>query len=177
MKNFTQHALCLTALWICLVAALPCRAQFHKPQWASEKAVEKLNAQRSNDTYEFIYAEPFFTDKDFLYENRMTEFTKKLAEKNGLNADDARIDTLSQTVTFGDKWFRYRLVDTKEIFDSDVRQNWDYTLYQLFAVSKMNTEPVYDDFSVSEPCGAKSMAQSIIPVSDSGTRANTTRQS
>lgn len=163
MKNFTQHALCLTALWICLVAALPCRAQFHKPQWASEKAVEKLNAQRSNDTYEFIYAEPFFTDKDFLYENRMTEFTKKLAEKNGLNADDARIDTLSQTVTFGDKWFRYRLVDTKEIFDSDVRQNWDYTLYQLFAVSKMNTEPVYDDFSVSEPCGAKSMAQSIIP--------------
>ena len=163
MKNFTQHALCLAALWICLVAALPCRAQFHKPQWASEKAVEKLNAQRSNDTYEFIYAEPFFTDKDFLYENRMTEFTKKLAEKNGLNADDARIDTLSQTVTFGDKWFRYRLVDTKEIFDSDVRQNWDYTLYQLFAVSKMNTEPVYDDFSVSEPCGAKSMAQSIIP--------------
>ena len=163
MNTIINRALGLAALCLTLFMTLPCHAQFHKPLWASDKAVAKLNAQRSNDTYEFVYVEPFFTDKDFLYENRMTEFTKKLAEKNGLNADDAKIDTLSHTVTFGDKWFRYRLVDTKEIFDSDVRQNWDYTLYQLFAVSKMNTEPVFDEYTVSEPCGAKSMAQSIIP--------------
>ncbi len=163
MNKIITRTMCLAALCLMLFMTLPCNAQFHKPRWASNKAVEKLNALRSNDSYEFIYIEPFFTDKDFLYENRMTALTEKIADKNGLNANDARIDTLSHTVTFGDKWFRYRLVDQKEIFDNDVRQNWDYTLYQLFAVSKMNTEPDYDEFTVSEPCGGKTMAMSIIP--------------
>lgn len=163
MSTIITRTVGLAALCLTLFMTLPCHAQFHKPQWASDKAVEKLNAQRGNDTYEFVYVEPFFTDKDFLYENRMTALTEKLAAQHGLNADDARIDTLSHTVTFGDKWFRYRLVDKKEMFDTDVRQNWDYTLYQLYAVSKMNTEPVYDEFTVSEPCGGKSLAQSIIP--------------
>lgn len=162
MKIFTQHALCLAALWICLTAALPCSAQ-RKPQWASDKAVEQLNAQRTNDTYEFVYIEPFFTDKNFLYENRMTQLTEKLAARHGLNADEAKVDTVAHTITFGDKWFRYKVVDTQEVFDSDVRQDWDYTLYQLFAVSKMNTEPVYDEFTVNEPCGSKSLTQSLIP--------------
>lgn len=162
MKIFTKHALCLAALWISLTMALPCSAQ-RKPQWASDKAIEQLNAQRTNDTYEFVYIEPFFTDKNFLYENRMSALTEKLAARHGLNADDAKVDTLAHTVTFGDKWFRYRVVDTQEVFDSDVRQDWDYTLYQLFAVSKMNTEPVYDEYIVNEPCGSKSLVQSIIP--------------
>lgn len=162
MKIFTKHALCLAALWISLTVALPCSAQ-RKPQWASDKAIEQLNAQRTNDTYEFVYIEPFFTDKNFLYENRMSALTEKLAARHGLNADDAKVDTIAHTVTFGDKWFRYRVVDTQEVFDSDVRQDWDYTLYQLFAVSKMNTEPVYDEYIVNEPCGSKSLVQSIIP--------------
>ena len=162
MKIFTKHALCLAALWICLTMALPCSAQ-RKPQWASDKAIEQLNAQRTNDTYEFVYIEPFFTDKNFLYENRMSALTEKLAARHGLNAADAKVDTIAHTVTFGDKWFRYRVVDTQEVFDSDVRQDWDYTLYQLFAVSKMNTEPVYDEYIVNEPCGSKSLVQSIIP--------------
>ncbi len=163
MKTFTQHALCLMALCFSLLMATPCCAA-SKPQWASTKAIAKLNAQRTNDTYRFVYTEPFFTDKGLLYETRVNSLVEQLAQSYGLSADAAKVDTAASTISFGtDTWFKYKIVDQQEVFSEDVTSNWDWTLYQLFAVSEKNTEPIFDDVELSELCGAKSLAQSIIP--------------
>lgn len=163
MKIFTKHALCLMALCLSLFMASPCFAAY-KPLWASNRAIEKLNAKRTNDTYRFVYTDPYFTDKGLLYENRMNTLVEQLAKTYDLPEDIAKVDTTAHIITFGaGTWFKYKLVDEQEVFSDDVTQNWDWTLYQLFAVSEKNTEPQYDEFTISEPHGAKSLAQSLIP--------------
>ena len=163
MKTFTKQALCLAALCLSLFLATPSFAA-SKPLWTNAKAIEKLNAQRTNDTYRFVYTEPFFTDKGLLYDTRVNSLVDQLAQRYGLSADAAKVDTVGHVITFGaDTWFKYKIVDQQEVFSDDVTSNWDWTLYQLFAVSEKNTEPQYDDYEISEPCGMKSLAQSIIP--------------
>ena len=163
MKIFTKHALCLAALCLCLFMATPCLAA-SKPLWASAKAIAKLNAQRTNDTYSFIYTEPFFTDKGLLYGTRMNSLVEQLADEYGLSENLAKVDTTTHIITFGqDTWFKYKIVDQQEVFSDDVTQNWDWTLYQLIAVSEKNTEPLFDDVEITELYGTKSLVQSLIP--------------
>lgn len=163
MKTISRKALCLIAFCLCMFFALPGNAAL-KPQWASNSAIEKLNAKRTNDTYRFMFTDPFYTDKGFLYDNRMNSLVEQLAKSYGLPEDIAKVDTAACIITFGPAvWFKYKLVDEQEVFSDDVKQNWDWTLYQLFAVSEKNTEPQYDDFEIYEPYGSKSLAQSIIP--------------
>lgn len=162
MITFSKKAW-FAALCLCLLAVLPCRAA-RRPQWASSSAIETLNNNRSNNTYRFLYTDPFYTDKGLLYENRNNALVEQLAAAYGLSENAAKVDTANHLITFGaDIWFKYKLVDQQEVFDSDVRQNYDWTLYQLYAVSEKNTEPQYDDFLVSEPCGGSSLAQSLVP--------------
>lgn len=150
MKTFTKHALCLAALCLSLFMATPCLAA-SKPQWASAKAIAKLNAQRTNDTYRFVYTDPFFTDKGLLYDTRMNSLVEQLANEYGLSENQAKVDTTTHIISFGqDTWFKYRIVDQQEVFSDDVTQNWDWTLYQLIAVSEKNTEPLFDDVDITE---------------------------
>lgn len=163
MKKFSKVILWIVALVGCLSMAQPCGAA-RKPLWASSHAVEKLNASRTNDTYRFYYTDPFSTDKGSLYQNRMGSVVSQLAARYGLSENTAKVDTASHVISFGEgAWFKYKVVDEQVVFSDDVSQNWDWTLYQLFAVSEENTEPQYDDFEILEPWGTGSLAQSIIP--------------
>lgn len=159
MKNFSKVILLTVALVGCLLTAQPCCAA-RKPLWASHRAVEKINSARTNDTYRLYYADTFGLNA----QNNLDSIVGQLAARYGLSADLAQVDTVGHVISFGkDTWFKYKVVSEKTVFCDDVSQNWDWMIYQLFAVSEKNTEPQYDDFEMSEPWGATSLAQSIIP--------------
>ncbi len=163
MNTIIRRALCLAALCLTLSTALPCLAA-SKPMWANDKAIAKLNANRSNDTYRFVFTEPFLTDKDLLHKTRLNTLVEKLATDYCLSENQAKVDTTAHIISFGqDAWFKYKIIDQQEVFSEDVTSNWDWTLYQLIAVSEKNTEPQFDDVDITELYGTKSMVQSIIP--------------
>ena len=161
MKKSIRKIMCLVAL-LCCVFALPCKAA--RPLWASQSGLDKLNEQRTNATYRFYYTDPYNTDKDELYATRSASIVSQLAAAYGLDAEKSRVDSANNIIYFdGGVWFKYKVVDQQEVFDCDVRQDYDWTLYQLYAVSEKNTEPQFDECEVKEQYGAKSLAQSIIP--------------
>ncbi len=163
MHLSAKQLACLAALVCCLLSALPSQAE-PLPLWASKKGVAKLNAQRSNDTYKFYYIEPFYLDDQQMRQQGIYALVDLLADEYGLDARKGSVDTVACRVTFGsDTWFKYKVVDRKNMFESDVRQYWGWTMYQLLAVSAKNTEPLYDDYEVVEQGGTRSLVQSLIP--------------
>ncbi len=161
-------------LWMFLTLPLSLSAQT-EPRWTKSKVMASMNADRSNDTYELMNTESFGPDVNLLRKERFTKLIEKIAEKHGLQAMKARVDTLKKdihvrpkdfTISFaGDSTaaFQVKLIDEYEEFADNIDQTYDWTLYQLFAVSKKDVTPVYDTFEVTKKYNSKATVRSIIP--------------
>lgn len=173
LKPMQVASVLLLAL-TCLILPQSMTAQ-SKPRWA-QKGVSSMNKARSNDTYEFMSTETFGPDVNVLRRERMIPLLNQIAEKYGLEADKASVDTLGAPeaggvtdcrITFpaGDTLHvcYARLVDEYEVFDDNADQTYDYTLCQLYAVSRMDVQPVYDDFELTRTYNAEAVALSIVP--------------
>ncbi|MDO4160374.1 MAG: hypothetical protein Q4D41_07960 [Prevotellaceae bacterium] len=173
--------------WLILLACLflvqPIQAQT-KPRWAT-KGVSSMNKDRSNDSYEFVNVESFGADINVLRKERLTPIIEKLAEQYQLSVSSAKIDTVLSEEMFVSKSkvgdvsvpsdyritftgadnsvFYLKLVDDYTILEDYADETYYYELYQLYAVSKVNTMPEYDEFKISNKYKAGAMAMSIVP--------------
>ncbi len=159
-----------------------------KPRWA-QKGVSSLNKERTNDTYEFVKFETFGGDLERLRKERLDTLIQYFANHYNLNSESADVTAISgeesfqsmpndaegdsrvqrtYLVTFnGNKPAKFyaHLVDEYVTFDENVDMSYDYTLYQLYAVSSTadGIEPRFDDFNLTRTYNAKALALSIIP--------------
>lgn len=159
-----------------------------KPRWAN-KGVSSLNKKRSNDTYEFVKFETFGGSIDRLRQESGDNLAEYFAKRYNLKEEDATVTLVTDgqiyqstpndeegderiqriyLISFaGEMPFKFyaELVDEYVTFDENVDMTYDYTLYQLYAVSAnaTGTIPAYDDFSYSRKYNASAVVMSIIP--------------
>ncbi len=183
MKTFYS----LLLLLLTLVPALGSSAQ-DKPRWAI-KGVSDINGKRSNDSYRFVKFETFGGDLSQLRSEGTLPLVEYIASTNGLDADRAKVELVTPAsdihtpapndsegsaatardyrIVFAgspDHVFHARLIDEYSSFDENVDMTYDYTLYQLYAVSTAEGQtPVYDDCSFTRSYNGGALALSLVP--------------
>jgi len=183
MKNLSRFLILILLLGTAAIAG----AQ-DKPRWA-QKGIASLNKERTNDTYEFVKFETFGGDLDQLRKERLDTLIQYFSKRYNLNSEAASVTPLykgdafqsmpndgdgdqrvqrTYLVTFsGSKsaTFYAELVDEYISFDENADMSYDYTLYQLYAVSSTadGAQPTFDDFELTRSYNAKALALSIIP--------------
>lgn len=183
MKNLSRFLL----LFLFIGATFAIHAQ-DKPRWA-QKDVSSLEKERTNDTYRFVKFETFGGDLDQLRKERLDTLVQYFADTYALDREKATVTPISGDMQFrsvpndenGDERvqstylitfntptpvkFYAELVDEYVSLDENVDMTFDYTLYQLYAVSTSTdgVEPKFDDFKLTRSYNAKALAMSIVP--------------
>lgn len=184
MKTFAR----LLALFVLLSATCASVSAQDKPRWIT-KGVASLEKERSNDSYTFREFEIFGGDIDLLRKERFNPLVDYLANTFGADSASAQVTLLSASsprpatlndaegdrsvqaeyrVTFSAPMpmtFYAKLVDEYVSFDENVDMSFDYTLYQLFAISSTadGAVPQFDDYSYSRKYNTRALALSIVP--------------
>lgn len=184
MKTFARL---LTLFVLIFLVSAEVAAQ-DKPRWVS-KGVASLEKERSNDSYTFRSFEIFGGDIDRLRQERFNPLVGYLARTFGADSASAEVTLISvqanrpatlndaegdssvqaeYRVTFSSPTpmtFYAKLVDEYVSFDENTDMSFDYTLYQLFAVSSGadGTVPQFDDYSYTRKYNARALALSIVP--------------
>lgn len=178
----------LTLFALILLTSVAATAQ-DKPRWVL-KGVDDLQKERSNDSYNFRSFETFGPEIDPLRQERFNPLVGYLARTFGADSASAKVTLISGNGSMpstlneaeGDKnvqaeycvtfsapspmTFYARLVDEYVSFDeNDDDMSYDYTLYQLFAVSSGSNgmKPEFDNFSYTRKYNATAVARSIVP--------------
>lgn len=185
MKSLSSRI--IIVLMLALSCAISMQAQ-DKPRWAI-KGTSDINSQRSNDTYTLVKFERFGPSLDNVRNQARRNLPEYFASQFGLDADSASVSTIHDSqrflsykgtaanqeegdlavlsdyvVSFPGKTFDARLVDEYVSFDENVDGTFDYTLYQLFAVSTAEGRtPDYDNVSYSRDYRGRALMRSIIP--------------
>lgn len=183
MKSLSRLLVLLIAMSACVIS----QAQ-DKPRWAL-KGVESLNKERTNESYKFVKFETFGGELKQLQQERFQPLVEYLASTYGLSDENADVKQLTpgQAIAStpndaeGDKGvqreyliefggekpvkFYAELVDEYVSFDENVDMSYDYTLYQLYAVSTNaeGNKPVFDEYDLTRSYNAKALALSIVP--------------
>lgn len=184
MKTFARL---LTLFVLTLLVSAEAAAQ-DKPRWVT-KGVASLEKERSNDSYTFRSFEIFGGDIDLLRQERFNPLVGYLARTFGADSASAEVTLISALrnspatlndaegdnsvqaeyrVTFSSPspmTFYAKLVDEYVSFDENTDMSFDYTLYQLFAVSSEadGSVPQFDDYSYTRKYNARALALSIVP--------------
>lgn len=184
MKTFAR----LLTLFVLIFLVSAEAAAQDKPRWVS-KGVSSLEKERSNDSYTFRSFEIFGGDIDRLRQERFNPLVGYLARTFGADSASAEVTLISAQanspatlndaegdnsvqaeyrVTFSSPspmTFYAKLVDEYVSFDENTDMSFDYTLYQLFAISSAadGSVPQFDDYSYTRKYNARALALSIVP--------------
>ena len=159
-----------------LCCALPASAQMQsKPHWVGNKE-SSYNKRRSNDTYEIIKVENFGPDINVLRRERLEVLAMEISERNGHQGVQAVIEPIGEADGYGcyreasivfeiprRSVYRVLLIDDHEVFEDNLDMTFDFTLYQIYAVSRCNVEPLFDNFNIVETDNVQATVLSIIP--------------
>ena len=159
-----------------LCCALPASAQMQsKPHWVGNKE-SSYNKRRSNDTYEIIKVENFGPDINVLRRERLEVLAMEISERNGHQGVPAVIEPIGAADSYGcyreariifelprRSVYRVLLIDDHEVFEDNLDMTFDFTLYQIYAVSRCNVEPLFDNFNIVKTDNAQATVLSIIP--------------
>lgn len=180
----------IMAIMVTLLTGVAMQAQ-DKPRWAI-RGTSDINARRTNDSYTLVKFETFGPDLESVRRDAALRLPEYLAKKFALNASDATVtetDAIGNYKTYqgtipnnseGDikvqahyvvtfdgtrhATFDTRLVDEYVSFDENVDGTFDYTLYQLYAVTtREGATPDYDSFSYTRSYRGQALVRSIIP--------------
>lgn len=184
MKTFAR----LLTLFVLLLTVSGLSNAQDKPSWVN-KGLASLENKRSNDSYNFRKFETFGPEIDRLRQERFNPLIGYLARTFGADSATAKVTLISgdrsipstlneadgdrsiqaeYRITFSSPkpmTFYAKSVDEYVSFDENDDMSYDYTLYQLFAVSSSadGTEPVFDDYSYTRKYNASAVLRSIIP--------------
>ncbi|MBR5335625.1 MAG: hypothetical protein IKV23_05065 [Bacteroidaceae bacterium] len=159
-----------------LFVALPLMAQIQsKPHWVGGKE-SSYNKRRSNDTYEIIKVENFGPDINVLRRERLEVLAMEISERNGHQGVPAVIEPIGEADSYGcysearivfelpqRSVYQVMLIDDHEVFEDNLDMTFDFTLYQIYAVSRCNVEPVFDNFNIVKSNNTQATVLSIIP--------------
>lgn len=159
-----------------LFVALPLMAQMQsKPHWVRHKE-SAYNEKRSNDTYEIIKVENFGPDINVLRRERLEVLAIEISERYGHQGIEATIEPIGNADSYGcyreayiifelprRSVYQVMLIDDHEVFEDNLDMTYDYTLYQIYAVSRCNVTPVFDNFNIVGTDNKQATLLSIIP--------------
>lgn len=168
-KNIINLAIILSAL----LAPVFCLAETD-PLWLHESE-KSLNSHATNQSYYFKILNTYGPSKEILRSNHLYALEKYVKDVYEAVPSSVKIDSVSggkQPVFFvnfrspqSDKseFIVAKLVDSYAKFEDYQLNEYQYEYYQLFAISKVNQYPQYDDFTLTTSYNAKATAMSIIP--------------
>lgn len=143
-----------------------------RPAWV-DKSEESLNAQRTNDTYEFKVLRSEDKELNRLHEGRFYPLFDYLAVKYGSKPESMAIDSLATydmptyRVTFetaqGRSAVIARLVEVYESIDYNVEQDPVFELCQLYAIGRKDTDVAFDGFERREISLPLAGLMSVVP--------------
>ena len=169
-----RNIMALFAVVSLLCCALPAYAQ-SKPHWVRHKE-SAYNEKRSNDTYEIIKVENFGADINVLRQERLQVLAMEISERYGHQGIEATIEPIGVADSYGcyreayivfelprRSVYQVMLIDDHEVFEDNLDMTYDYTLYQIYAVSRCNVTPVFDNFNIVPTDNRQATVLSIIP--------------
>ena len=172
--NILRKVIALFAVLSVLCTTLPVLAQ-SKPHWVGNKE-SAYNKKRSNDTYEIIKVENFGPDINVLRRERLEVLAMEISERNGHQGVSAVIEPIGAADSYGcyreariifelprRSVYRVMLIDDHEVFEDNLDMTYDFTLYQIYAVSRCNVEPLFDNFNIVKSDNTQATVLSIIP--------------
>ena len=174
MKTNCKKAAQLLSVMLCLTVPFTASAVEPKPLWV-QKGVKSLNGERTNDSYNFQVFDTVGKDWNRLEAERLHPLMEYVGERYNVTADAMQLDSLNRKdgepvtyrITFASEGevseVSARRVDEYSHFEEYPDNNYDFELYQLYAVSERNAVPAFDDFSLTNRYPAKTALMSIIP--------------
>lgn len=146
-----------------------------KPLWI-QKGEKSLNKQRSNDKYYFKAFNTYGTDANKLKAERFLPLLTHVRERYGADFKQMKLDSLrlgsdtlmtyrvTFTDTLGATGVAYaQSVDKHMAFEDYVNNTYQFEFYQLYAISKKDSVPMFDDFELTQTSNKKAMLLSLIP--------------
>ena len=143
------------------------------PEWAW-KGESYMNKKRQNTSYEFKVFKTEDASLTRLREGRFYPLLKYLGDKHGISPDAMALDSLANGP--GEP-YTYRIalpfeghigtvlaqrVDVYSAIDQNTLGDPIFEYYQLFAVSELGTEPVFDHFEKGERSRATAALMNVI---------------
>lgn len=167
--------ICLIAFTLlCLLVPATVSAET-APRWIT-KGVAELDKERSNESYRFHVFHTYDPDQKIIELNRLNPVLDYVAKTYGVSRSDMNLDTLSENeedkfavhaVSFllnGKESVVYaQLVDDYVKFEDFADGEFEYNLYQLYAITEANKEPAFDDFKVTNKYYGVPTVLSVVP--------------
>ena len=159
---------------LCLLVSATMNAE-PTPRWIT-KGVQELDKERSNDSYSFQIFHTYDADEKVIEMNRLHPLLDYVAKTYSTSRDEMSVQTLSEdeedkfalhAVSFrknGQQAVVYaKLVDDYAKFEDFADGEFEHNLYQLYAISELNVEPVFDDFKVTNKYYGVPLLMSAVP--------------
>lgn len=145
------------------------------PRWV-KKGVIELEKKRSNDSYTFHIFHQYDADKASFEVNRFNPLLEFVDSVYHVDKTELIVDSLpangnipkTYMVSFNqdgqERTVYARLVDQYQKYEDYADGDYEYNLYQLYAISESaHSTPDFDQFSLKRDYGSKPLLMSIIP--------------
>lgn len=163
-------------LMVCLLLSFSAMAQTQtKPLWI-QNGEKSLAKERTNENYYFkvfhTYGEDvnllkkqrFYPLLDHVREHYRTELSKMKLDSLYLDNDSSKMtycitftDSVGNAVVYAQK------VDEYRSFEDYADNTYQFEYYQLYAISKRDSFPVFDEFTLSRTYNHKALCLSLVP--------------
>lgn len=169
MQKILRFAVCA----MMAAAALYSQAQ-DKPLWAG-KSADALNKERTNDSYELKMFNTYNADHKVLRAERFNPLFMYVRENYSAQPEGITLDSIATprgtvyTVGYTDKnngsrhSVRALRIDEYCTFDDFESNDYEWDLYQLFAIGRPDIEPQFDEFEINNEYNGKATVLSIVP--------------
>lgn len=169
MKNCLRFAACAA-----LALASICAFAQDKPAWVA-KGTRTINADRSNDSYTVMSFDTHDVDKTLLESKRFEPLFMYVRENFSAQPEGLGVDSVSEggTTTYiigyidkndGTRHsLQARRIDQYSEYDDFESNDYEWFLYQLYAVGRPDETPRFDEFELTRAYNAKATAMSLVP--------------
>lgn len=169
MKNCLRFAACAL-----LALASICANAQDKPAWAT-KGTRTINADRSNDSYTVMSFDTHDVDKTHLESKRFEPLFMYVRENFSAQPEGLGVDSVAEggvttyIIGYTDKndgtrhTLQARRIDQYSEYDDFESNDYEWYLYQLYAVGRPDETPRFDEFELTRAYNAKATAMSIVP--------------
>lgn len=163
----------LLALIVCVTFFSTANAE-PTPRWVT-KGVKELDKGRSNDSYSFHVFHTYNADESFLAYSRFQPLLDYVKATYGVEHDALSFDSIPGAGKLPTTYYvdfmkdgeplhvEAQLVDSYTKFDDYADGEWEYNLWQLYAISQAGVTPRFDDFKVTRDYNIESTAMSLVP--------------
>lgn len=163
-------------LMVCLLLSFSAMAQTQtKPLWI-QNGEKSLAKERTNENYYFKVFHTYGEDVNLLKKQRFHPLLDHVREHYQAELSEMKLDSLyldndsskmTYSITFtdsvGNAVVYAQKVDEYCSFEDYADNTYQFEYYQLYAVSKRDSVPVFDEFTLSRTYNHKALCLSLVP--------------